>query len=299
MPLDDINPEVSYKLTVVIAEEMAVSNLIQIFENLQPEHHPDVEFLLCTASDTSLLSGVPQAANVRVLPAEPDSRIPLLWRDGIRTAKADNVALTTAQCIPSRQWLGQLLEYDLSENLVAVGGAIDNIKHDNPVGSAVYLLRYVNFTKVRASGEVHDIAADNALYRKADILRHEDLLDIGFWEPSFHKRFISDGMKMRFDNELTVVHRNRYSIKQFMNQRFSHGMEFGMERARSMTLAKRLMMIGLSPLIPLVFLRKIMDKARLDDQFKLGFNLDFFWLLIFILAWALGETIGYGKKSGI
>jgi hypothetical protein len=52
-------------------------------------------------------------------------------------------------------------------------------------------------------------------------------------------------------------------------------------------------------LIPLVFLRKIMDKARLDDQFKLGFNLDFFWLLIFILAWALGETIGYGKKSGI
>ena len=104
---------------------------------------------------------------------------------------------------------------------------------------------------------------------------------------------------MQFDNELIVVHRNRYSEKQFMNQRFSHGAEFGMERAKSMTLVKRLMMIVLSPLIPLIFLKKIMNKARLDDQFKFGFNLDFFWLFVFILAWALGETIGYGKSSSI
>jgi len=145
---------------------------------------------------------------------------------------------------------------------------------------------------------VQDIAADNALYRKADILRYEDLLDIGFWEPSFHKRFISDGMKMHFENSLIVVHRNCYSVKQFMNQRYSHGIEFGMERAKSMTLAKRLMMIGLSPLIPLMFLKKIMNKARLDDQFKLRFSLDFLWLFVFILAWALGETIGYGRRSG-
>ncbi len=297
MPLDNLDPEVSYKLTVVIAEEMAVANLVEVFDHLQPERYPDVEFLICTASDNLLLSGVPQAVNVRVIPAEPGTRIPLLWRDGIRKAEADKVALTTAHCIPSKQWIEQLLAYDLTDNFVAVGGAIENVKNDNPVGRAIYILRYVNYTKARASGEVQDIAADNALYRKADILRHKDLLDIGFWEPSFHKRFISDGMKMRFDNELTVAHRNRYSVKQFMTQRFSHGIEFGMERAKSMTLAKRLMMIGLSPLIPLVFLRKIMNKTRFDNQFKLRFNLDFFWLFVFILAWALGETIGYGKRS--
>ena len=299
MPLDDLNPGVSCKLTVIVAEEMAAANVSEIFENLQPESHLDVEFLVCSASDTSLLNDVQQAINVRVIPAEPNTRIPLLWRDGIRKAKADKVALTTAQCIPSRQWIGQLLAYDLSENMVAVGGAIENVKNDNPVGRAIYLLRYVNYTKARASREVQDIAADNALYRKADILKHKDLLDIGFWEPSFHKRFISDGMKMRFDNDLIIVHRNRYSVKQFINQRFSHGAEFGMERAKSMTLVKRLMMIVLSPLIPLIFLKKIMNKARFDNQFNFGFNLDFFWLFVFILAWVFGETIGYGKSSGI
>ncbi len=298
MPVDDIKTAMQYALTVVIAEEMATDNLIDIFDNLQPELHLDVEFLLCSASDTSLLSDIPEAVNVQLITAAPGTRIPLLWRDGIRKASAEKVALTTAQCIPSKQWIEQLLAKDLSGNLVAVGGAIENVENDNPVGRAIYLLRYVNYTKARSCGEVPDLAADNALYRKADILMHEDLLKIGFWEPSFHKRFIADGLKMQFDNTLIVIHRNCYSIKQFMHQRYSHGIEFGMERATSMPQIKRLMMICLSPLIPLIFLKKILKKARLDDRFKLRFNLDFFWLFVFILAWALGETIGYGKRLG-
>jgi len=299
MQQDDFEHVVSYQLTVVIAEEMAEANLPEIFSHLQPKHYPDVEFLVCTSSVTRLLHGVPQAINVRIISAEPGTRIPLLWRDGIREAKAEKVALTTAQCVPSPDWLGQLMTYDLSENLVAVGGVIENVKNDKPVGRASYLLRYINYAKSRISGEVLDIAADNSLYRKIDILRHKDLLEIGFWEPSFHKRFKTDGLKMLFDNELLVVHRNCYTAKQFMIQRFSHGIEFGRERAKSMTLARRLMMIGLSPLIPLIFLKKIMDKTRLDGQYKLSFNLDFFWLLVFILTWACGETIGYGKRSDI
>lgn len=297
MPTDHVNPENKYKLTVVIAEELAVSNLVDIFEMLQPEHHPDVEYLVCSASDPALLNGVPHALNVHIISAISGTRIPLLWRDGIRKAKADKVALTTAQCIPSKRWIDQMLAFDLTDKLVAVGGAIENVENDTPVGRAIYLLRYVNYTKVRKNVEVRDIAADNALYRRLDILEHNDLLEIGFWEPSFHKRFINDGLKLNFDNSLIVVHRNCYSVKQFMKQRYSHGIEFGMERAKSMTLAKRLMMIGLSPLIPLIFLKKIMHKARQDDQFEMRFNLDFFWLFVFILAWALGETIGYGKRS--
>ena len=299
MQRDDLEHVVTYQLTVVIAEEMAEANLPEIFDHLQPKHYPDVEFLICTSSATSLLHGIPQAPNVRIISAKNGTRIPLLWRDGIREAKAEKVALTTAQCIPSPDWLGQLLTYDLSENLVAVGGAIKNVKNDTPVGRAIHLLRYINYTKSRASGEVLDLAADNALYRKTDILKHKDLLEIGFWEPSFHERFKIDELKMLFDNELLVEHRNCYTVKQFMNQRFSHGIEFGRERARSMTLARRLMMIGLSPLIPLIFFKKIKDKIRLDGQYKLRFNLDFFWLLVFILTWACGETIGYGKGSDL
>lgn len=288
-----------YALTVIIAEEMALQNLPGIFLNLQPERHPSVEFLVCSNSDLSQLSAVPDKENVRIIPAQSGSRIPLLWRDGILAARADKVALTTAQCVPSKTWVNQLLAYPLNENQVAVGGAIENVKDDTAVGRMIYLLRYVRYTKARQSGEVEDLAADNALYRKADILAHRDLLEIGFWEPSFHERFIAQGKKMWFDNELIVVHTNCYSSRQFINQRYSHGVEFGMARAKMMRFTKRLLMIGLSPLIPVVFTRKIIARARLDKQFTLGLNGDLFWLLVFVLAWSVGETVGYIKKDEI
>tara|TARA_R110001599_G_scaffold81464_1_gene219697 strand:- start:8380 stop:9291 length:912 start_codon:yes stop_codon:yes gene_type:complete len=298
--LDDTDNKLSngnYALTVIIAEEMATANLRDIFTHLQPESHPSVEFLVCTGRDRSMLDGVPDRKNVRIIRAHADSRIPLLWRDGIRAAQADKVALTTAHCVPPQSWIKQLLAYPLEGKQVAVGGAIENVENDTTVGRVIYLLRYVRYTKSRPNGRVDDLAADNALYRKADILAHDDLLEIGFWEPSFHERFLAEGKIMQFDNELLVVHKNCYGIKQFMRQRYSHGIEFGMARAKVMSVTKRFAMIALSPLIPLVFTRKIMATARRDKQFDLGFNRDMFWLLVFVLAWSVGETLGYIKKE--
>ncbi|WP_303286381.1 glycosyltransferase [Marinobacter sp. SS8-8] len=284
-------------MTVIVAEEMASANLEEIFRHLQPEKYPCVEFLICSGSDDSLLDAVPDSQNVRIIHAQSDSRIPLLWRDGIRAAQADKVALTTAHCIPSQDWIKQLLACPLEGGQVAVGGAIENIENDTVIGRVIYLLRYVRYTRSRPSGRADDLAADNALYRKADILAHEDLLEAGFWEPSFHQRFLAEGKSMAFDNNLVVVHRNCYSAKQFIQQRYSHGVEFGMARAKTMSTPKRLTMIALSPLIPLVFTRKIIAAARRDKQFNLGLNRDMFWLLVFVLAWSMGETVGYVKRQ--
>jgi hypothetical protein len=285
-----------YDLTVIIAEEMASANLRNVFIRLQPENYPAVEFLVCSGSDSSLLGVVPDRQNVRIVRAQSDNRIPLLWRDGIRAAQAEKVALTTAHCVPSNDWLERLLAYPLEGNQVAVGGAIENAQNDTRIGRVIYLLRYVRYTKSRLSGPAEDLAADNALYRKADILAHKDLLEIGFWEPSFHERFLAEGKSMKFDNELIVVHHNCYSAKQFVLQRYSHGVEFGIARAKAMSGAKRLMMIALSPLIPLVFTRKIIAAARRDQRFDLGLNREMGWLLVFVLAWSAGETVGYIKK---
>lgn len=285
-----------YDLTVIIAEEMAAANLRDIFKTLQPENYPRVEFLVCSGSDPSRLGGVPDKANVRIVPAQSDNRIPVLWADGIRAAQAGKVALTTAHCVPRGDWLERLLAYPLDGTQVAVGGAIENAKNDSRIGRAIYLLRYVRYTGARPSGLSEDLAADNALYRKADILAHDDLLRIGFWEPSFHQRFLAEGKSLEFDNQLIVIHHNCYTAKQFIRQRYSHGIEFGAARAKAMPVAKRLMMIALSPLIPVVFARKIIATARKDNQFNLGLNREVGWLLFFILVWSAGETVGYIRK---
>ncbi|HBX39380.1 MAG TPA: hypothetical protein DEG64_02625 [Marinobacter adhaerens] len=285
-----------YDLTVIIAEEMASANLGLIFSTLRPSDYPAVEFLVCSGSDRTLLADVPEKPNVRIVTAQSDNRIPLLWADGIREATAHKIALTTAHCVPTNDWLDRLLAYPMDGNQVAVGGAIENAENDTRIGGVIYLLRYVRYTGARPSGPARDLAADNALYRKADILAHEDLLKIGFWEPSFHERFLAEGKSLEFDNQLVVVHHNCYTAKQFVRQRYSHGIEFGAARARTMTGPRRLMMIALAPLIPVVFTRKIMASARQDNRFNLGLNREMGWLLVFVLAWSAGEAVGYIRK---
>ena len=284
------------RLSVIIAEESAAANLWGLFAVLQPSEHPQVEFLVCSANVDCLREHVPDLPNVRLVAGATNARIPHLWRDGLHLAQAECVALTTAHCVPASDWLQRLLGLSLVPPLVAVGGAIRNVQPADALGRAIYAMRYCNYTPAREPGACSDLAADNALYRRRDILELEALLHIGFWEPSFHEVFLKDGKELRFDPELLVIHHNRYGARDFMRQRFSHGIEFGLARAASIPRSKCLLMILLGPLLPLVFLRKLRAKARADSGIELGCGADLFWLTCFVCAWCFGEWIGYGKS---
>ena len=92
-------------------------------------------------------------------------------------------------------------------------------------------LAYISIAPPQTARQVEEIAADNAVYRRSDILQHQDLLQKGYWEPSFHARFRAAGWSLALEPRLRVVHRNRYNARQFLGQRFAHGREFGHARA--------------------------------------------------------------------
>ena len=217
-------------LSVIIAVQQAEANLPEIIQILRPENHPDVEFLFChTEADprTPALVGGPD--NVVVLRGVDGSPIPHLWRDGINAAKAAKITITTAHCIPSASWIGRLKTTDMSQT-VGIGGVIDNHCDSDAKGWAIFMLRYLPFAPPQTARHTGDIAADNAIYRRAEIMRHGDLLSEGFWEPSFHARFSADGLVLRIDPALITYHRNRYSATSFAAHRFVHGRAFGLAR---------------------------------------------------------------------
>ena len=125
------------------------------------------------------------------------------------------MALSTAHCIPADDWVDKLLAADMS-SLPAIGGVIENDNAANARDWAIYFLRYISFTPSQQKRQVAEIAADNALYRRADILQHADLLAIGFWEPSFHARFRKAGLVLELDPAIRVVHKNRYTSVNYM-----------------------------------------------------------------------------------
>ena len=283
----------AYSLSVVVAVQYASSNLPDIVAQLQPAAHPEVEFLFCsTPADAGVGAQLGSADNIRHIDCESGSLIPELWRDGILAATAPRVALTTAHCIPAADWVQQLLQQDTQAH-PGIGGIIDNDSDAGARDWAVYILRYIGFAPPQAQREIHEIAADNAVYDRDAILQHPDLLQIGFWEPSFHARFRQAGQSLLLQPELRVVHRNRYSSWQFFQQRLAHGCEFGLARAREISAARRAVLIVLSPLLPGLFLLKIVRSVMQQRRYRSKLLTATPWLLFFLLAWGLGEARGY------
>lgn len=282
-------------ISVVIAVQHAQDNLPEIARVLNPSKYPEVEFIFChTIADPDTPTLVPKGENVRILCGAPGSLIPHLWRDGILAATGDYVAVTTAHCIPASDWIDSLLAKDYA-GLAGIGGVIANDPDADNKAWAIFFLRYISFALPRTAGRVADIAADNAVYRRAEVVRHGDLLENGFWEPSFHKRFAADGLALEFAPDLRVTHCNRYGARKFVAQRYAHGRQFGLERARASNPMRRLLLVALTPILPFVFLAKIIRAVVRKGRYTAQLVRSLPWLMLFVVAWIAGESRGYLK----
>lgn len=282
-------------LAIIVAVKDAEANLAAILRRLAPKEHLEVEFIFCVAGSDAPAPPTP-SPNVRVVFAAPESLVPHLWRDGILLARADSVALTTAHCIPAPEWVERLLQADTGR-WPGIGGIIDNDPAASAANWAVFFLRYLAFAPPRKAGIVGDLAADNAVYRRAAILAHPDLLAIGFWEPSFHHRFQAAGEALYLEPSIAVIHHGLGSPWRFVGHRYAHGREYGLARASAQLLATRFLLLAASPIVPLLTMARIFRRIFARSRYARHLLRSLPWLCLFVMAWAAGEARGYA--SGI
>ncbi len=278
------------ELSVVIAVQHAGANLNAIEQALTPKRFPQVEFLFVFAGEPS--ARTIKASNVIDLQSADNSLIPLLWRDGMRAAKAERIAVTTAHCIPAENWVESCLALDMKIGCAGVGGVIDNDPASDAPGWAIFFQRYINYASPQQARDTHEIAADNALYQRSNIFDLPELLETGFWEPDFHHHFRAQGSCLRLEPTLRVIHHNRYTAWQFFRQRIMHGHNFGHSRAQHLSIPMRLVYFLGSPLIPLVILQKIVSRVWRQGQYRGKLLLALPWLLFFVSGWSIGEARG-------
>jgi hypothetical protein len=279
-------------LSIIVGVQHAQDNVTEILRAVAPALHPEVELLFChTAADPDLPALVGAQSQIRIISGPAGSMIPHLWRDGILAARGERVATTTAHCIPAEGWVEALVAADLLN--AAYGGIIENDANADPKARAIFLLRYWAFAPPEAKREVRELAADNAVYRRSDLLRHEDLLQRGFWEPSFHSRFHGEGIRLVLDPTLRVIHRNRYSARAFVAQRFAHAREFAVSRARKQSFLVNLLRVLAAPVVFIVLMKRIVDASRRKPELRKELKGARIWLAIFTLSWVAGETAGY------
>lgn len=285
-------------LSLAIAVQGGQANLQEILDALPPT--PGVEILICHTSDdhlpatlTTLLDTRP---DLRSVTGPSEALIPEMWRDGFLVARGTWVATLTAHCPPRSDWLPRalaLVNREATGQHAAFGGAIIAEPAANKVTQAIHLLRYADAGPGPARRQVHDLSADNALYRRAAVMDCVDLLPDGFWEPSYHRRFLARGLVMEMIPDLVVVHRNRYSAADFRRQRRRHGRVFGRHRSQGRPRWVQWVMLLTSPAAFPVFAfkqtRKLLSRPALRSELPQA-AVPFYG---FMASWCLGETWGY------
>lgn len=272
--------------------QRAQANLPAILSALENGPIDEVEVLVCYAQDDPIDCDFSRKPYLKLIEGRADALIPELWRDGILAAKGERVAILTAHCVPNNDWLSSVCTLDLDSH-VAYGGVIENCSTSDAVGRAIYLLRYGAVAPPQTARDVEEVAADNAVYRRSDILACKDLLPLGFWEPSYHERFRIRGLKLALRPDLIATHFNTYKTSDFMRQRRRHGRAFGLARCENASLPLRIAMFATCPLSFFIFGTKLMKNMFRQNALHRN-NLHALPLLfVFLASWSFGECCGY------
>lgn len=239
--------------------------------------------------------GFPEA---KLVLSPPSALIPELWTAGIRQSHGGIVALTTAHCVPAKDWIAAIRAAHETE-AAAVGGAIESDEGSALVDWAIYFCRYSQFMLPFLAGFVPEVAADNASYKRIHLDPCADAWRDGFWEPAVHARLRRAGLTLWLTPSVVVYYRTSYGFRGFVKQRFQHGRQYGRDRSAQLSAAARVRYVALSPLIPAILLARIARQVWRKRRHRWELVLCLPVLVAFVLAWSSGELLGYaGGRRG-
>lgn len=282
------------QISVVVASHNARASIEVCLASLLAQRPEDgVEVVVVDNSTDGTTEIIRQRfPTLRLLGWPPSALIPELWEAGIRQSAADIVAITTAHCVPAKNWLSAMLKAHEAA-VPAIGGAIENDESAGVVDWAIYFCRYCPYMLPFQEGFVSEIPGDNASYKRAYIDRYQHVRRNGFWEPEVHAELKRAGLQLLLTPSIIVYHKKSFSLWSFMKQRLQHGMRFGGERASRFSGPRRVIYVLLSPAIPLIsvvrIVRQVLTKRRHRKELLLSLPI----LMLFLLGWTCGELIGY------
>jgi hypothetical protein len=283
-------------VSVVVAAGEDAAGLALCLETLAAQAADGTEVIVvssapCPAETRERFPGMAWLDARRPLP------VPGLWGLGIERADRDVVATTTGHFTPAPDWVQVIRRSHARLGSPAIGGPIDPPREGGLVEWATYFTRYSAYARGEREESRHDLAADNASYKRAALLAHRELLRDGFWEQDFHRRFLRAGATLTFVPEMRVRLRSASGFRRFLRERFQHGRRFGRARLQGRGTAARVLHVLASPLVPAILLARISSRMLRGGRHLGRFAAAFPVLTCFVLAWSAGEAAGYASGA--
>lgn len=235
---------------------------------------------------------------VRLIAFTEKQSVPKLRAAALAQARGNIIAITEDHCIPPSDWYQSVLRAHASNTAPAIGGAVDNGATKRIVDWAVFFCEYSNFISPVANGIVHDLPGPNVSYKREELEKLRDMIKEEYWETFVHGQLEAEGKNLWSDPSVQMIHKKHFKFNDFLAERFHYSRAFAGTRNESMSMSKRLIYLVCSPLLPPVLLLRIFRRVMSKRQHLVQFACSIPYILIFMVAWAVGECVGYASGPG-
>jgi hypothetical protein len=240
--------------------------------------------------DPMALAGV---AGVRVVECGSIHPMPPARAAGVRAASAPLVFLGETHTFAHPEFAATLIRAHRDSSAVVVPG-IGNANPDGALSWAAFLMDYGQAFHALPAGEIEAGPGWNVAYKRAALLEFEAALDTMLdSSDALMSALRGSGHRYRFAPDARLDHANVSRPLAWTDERYLSGLLFGSSRAARWSLARRLLYIVASPLIPFVYLSRIMRPVQLAARAGMLPRGTFAGLLVGAVVRTAGEVVGY------
>lgn len=234
---------------------------------------------------------------VRVLDVDAGTPIPQMRAAAFAAARAPLIAVIEDHVIVPAGW-AQRVVAAARETGGIVGGPLENLATSTLVDRAAFLCEYSHCLPPGPAGESDWLPGNNVVYPAGALRQHAGIAEAGGWENEIHAAIRRSGGRLVFVPEMVAGHDMSYSLGGYIAQRYLYARSFAGNRLRGASFALRAAYataaLTLPPLLLLRISRNVLGNSRYRKSFLMSLPL----LVLFVVAWAVGEIVGYLAGPG-
>jgi GT2 family glycosyltransferase len=294
------NPPSDPVVSVVIASVNGLPYPLSCLQALQTQETDiPIEVLVADCTGPSTVAAIRERfPSTRILTFDTPTSVPALRAAGIAVARGRLVAVTEDHCVPRPDWIQRIVEVHERTGWAAVGGGVVNGSTERTVDWAVYFCEYGHMMSPVPAGPSEVIPGMNVAYDFDQLEAMRDVFAEGMWENFLHDRLRAAGYTMGLDPSIVVAHDKYFTVPMFLFERYHLSRAFAGGRVAGSSLPVRLAWAAASTALPgLLVLRAVRNVWR-RRAYRRRFLLAFPLVVLFSVAWSIGEFVGYLTGPG-
>jgi hypothetical protein len=232
-----------------------------------------------------------------VLEVPAGTTIPEMRAVGFRAATAPVIGVIEDHVLVREGWAKQMLAA-LADGAAVVGGPIENAATNTLMDWASFLCEYSHCVPPLPDGKVDWLPGNNVVYARKVLDSHADVIAEHKWENRLHDAIRDSGTALVCRPSIIADHKKHFTFGEYMSQRYLYSRSFAGARVRGAPLPKRLAYAAGSLILPPVLFLRTVSRIRSKGRHASELNRSLPLIALFVVAWAVGEFVGYVAGAG-